>query len=342
MKRRRLFKPIRDRNPITVAIIGLLSFYLMAGAALKADSLPIIGGGTTYTADFTESAGLRPGNEVRVAGVKVGKITGVALDGPKVKVSFRVKDAWVGNASTAAISIKTVLGDKYLAVDPIGSGPQDPDKRIPASRTMAPYDVTKAFDDLSGAIIALDSTQLANSLQTLSTTFANTPPHVRQALTGVSALSKVIADRDDELARLLAGTNKLSGTLAGQNSQFESLLKDGNLLLAELRKRRDAIHGLLVGTQRLSVELTGLVKDNEERLAPALKDLEKVAALLERNRSSLNKALSMAGTYQRLVGNSLGNGRWMDGYLCGVVPKEYTAPNKGPSKGCMPPKGGGR
>lgn len=342
-KRRPLFKPVRDRNPITVAIVGLVGMGVMGAAALQADDLPVIGGGTTYTADFSESAGLRPGNEVRIAGVKVGKITGVDLDGAKVRVRFRVKDAWVGNASTAAISIKTVLGDKFLAIDPLGTGPQDPDRRIPLTRTMSPYDVTKAFDDLSGAIISLDSNRLAQSLQTLSVTFAKTPPNIRKALDGVSALSKVVADRDEELARLLAGTNKLSGTLAGQNSQFEALLKDGNLLLAELRRRRDAIHSLLVGTQRLSDELSGLVDDNTEQLKPALKELETVAALLERNRGSLDRALRLAGPYQRLVGNSLGNGRWMDGYLCGVVPTDYMAPGKAPKDGdCMPPKGGRR
>ncbi|NED01552.1 MCE family protein, partial [Streptomyces sp. SID6648] len=78
--------------------------------------------GTTYSADFSEAAGLDTGDEVRIAGVKVGRVTGVALDGAKVKVTFEVEDAWVGDRTTAAIAIKTVLGDKYLALDPLGAG----------------------------------------------------------------------------------------------------------------------------------------------------------------------------------------------------------------------------
>ncbi|WP_344939129.1 MCE family protein [Actinomadura miaoliensis] len=339
---RPLVRPVREWNPITVFIVGMVAFIVAGTVAFRAADLPVIGGGTGYAADFTEAAGLRPGNEVRVAGVKVGKVTGVRLNGGKVRVTFRVKSTWVGNASTAAIAIKTVLGDKYLAVDPLGTGAQDPRTPIPVARTTSPYDVTTAFDDLSGSLAELDSPKLAQSLRTLSQTFAGTPPAMRKALDGVTALSKTIASRDAELRRLLAGANRISGTVAGQNAQLETLLKDGNLLLAELRRRRDAVHGLLVGTQRLSAELSGLVDDNRRQLGATLRSLQEVTALLERNRADLNRALSLAGTYTRLLGNSLGNGRWMDGYLCGVVPKNYLPPGTPPAKGCMPPKQGGR
>ncbi len=46
----------------------------------------------------------------------------------------------------------------------------------------------------------------------------------------------------------------------------------------------------------------------------------------------------MAGTYNRLVGNTLGNGRWFDNYVCGVVPKNYLPADTPPATGCMPPK----
>jgi phospholipid/cholesterol/gamma-HCH transport system substrate-binding protein len=104
-------KPIRERSPVAVAVVGLVILLGLGSAAYAADDLPVIGGGTTYRADFTESAGLNSGNEVRVAGVKVGKVTGVSLDRGRVKVTFRVKDTWVGNASTVSIMIKTLLGE---------------------------------------------------------------------------------------------------------------------------------------------------------------------------------------------------------------------------------------
>src|SRR5215468_3988116 len=135
--------PIRERNPISVALAGLTILAVIALLTYFSGNLPIIGGGTDYTAYFAEAAGLQPGNEVRIAGVSVGQVTGVSLAGAKVAVTFKVKNAWVGDRSTAAIEIKTVLGDKYLALDPLGKAPQDPAQPIPLSRTTTPYDVTQ-------------------------------------------------------------------------------------------------------------------------------------------------------------------------------------------------------
>ncbi|WP_083982155.1 MCE family protein [Actinomadura hibisca] len=331
-------KPVRDRNPVTVAVTGLVAIVVSALVALSADDLPVIGGGTTYTAEFGEAAGLRDGNEVRVAGVKVGKITQVALDRGKVRVAFRVKDTWIGDASTAAIAIKTLLGDKYLAIDPLGAKAQNPRARIPLSRTTSPYDVTRAFEDLAGTVGQVDSQKLARSLDAISTTFAGTPPSVRKALDGMSALSRTISSRDAELARLLSGTRQATGTLAGQNDQFTALLRDGNVLLGELRRRRDAIHGLLTGTQELARQLTGLIDDNQRQLRPTLQALGRVSDLLLKNQRSLDQALKLAGPYTRLLGNTMGNGRWMDGYLCNLVPKNYLPPGTPPAGDCRPPK----
>ncbi|XVQ09111.1 MCE family protein [Spirillospora sp. CA-255316] len=334
-------KPIKERNPIGVAVIGLAVILVLGMLAYRADDLPVIGGGTSYTADFREAAGLKPDDEVRVAGVKVGEVTGVELDGPKVKVTFRVRDTWIGNASTAGIMIKTLLGAKYLAVDPLGPAAQDPDRRIPLSRTLSPYDVTQAFQDLSGTIDRLDTVKVAQSLETIADTFSTTSPSVRKALDGLSALSRTISTRDAQLARLLANAKQVTGVLAEQSGEFQKLLQDGNLLLAELRRRREAIHGLLVGSQALSRELSGLVADNRRQIQPTLDALDRITTVLQRNQDNLNRALAIAGPYNRLLGNALGNGRWMDGYLCGVVPKEYQAPNTPPKDDCRPPKPAG-
>ncbi|GAA2106395.1 MCE family protein [Actinomadura alba] len=333
--------PIRERDPVAVGLAGIALLTVIALLAYFSDDLPVIGGGTTYTADFTEAAGLDSGNEVRVAGVKVGKVTEVALDGAHVKVSFRVKDTWIGDASTAAIAIKTLLGEKYLAVDPLGGARQNPARRIPVGRTTSPYDVTAAFNGLARTVGELDTEQLARSLQTISSTFRDTPPDVRKALDGLSALSRTISSRDAELARLLANTEQVTASLSGQSGRFEALLRDGNLLLAELRRRRNAIGSLLTGTRALASELSGLVADNNAQLGPTLRALNQVTTVLHRNQKNLDRALALAGPYYRLVGNTLGNGRWFDTYLCGLVPPSYLPPGTAPDPGCVPPKPGG-
>jgi len=333
--RRISITPIRERNPIAVAVAGLAILAAIVLLAYFSGNLPIIGGGTGFTAYFAEAAGLQPGNEVRIAGVTVGQVTGVTLAGNKVAVTFRVRNEWVGNRSTASIAIKTLLGDKYLALDPLGSAPQDPGTPIPLSRTTSPYDVTQAFGGVSQQISKINAAQLAQSLQTLAAAFASTPPYVRSALRGLAALSSSVASRDSAVTGLLAGARKVTGTLAREDARFQALLGDGNLLLAELQQRQAAIHALLVSTQALAIQLTGLVNDNQAQLGPALQ-----TAILQDDQASLARALALAGPYYRLLGNTLGNGRWFDVYLCGLVPRSY-APGSTPQRGCMPPRSAG-
>jgi phospholipid/cholesterol/gamma-HCH transport system substrate-binding protein len=330
-------KPISERNPITVAVAGLAILAVIAALVYFSGSLPIFGGGTGYTAYFAEAAGLQPGNEVRIAGVTVGSVTGVSLDGDKVAVTFDVKNAWVGNRSTAAIEIKTLLGDKYLAVDPMGSAPQMPAQPIPLSRTTSPYDVTQAFSGVGQQISQINTAELARSMQTLSDAFAGTPPYVRAALRGLASLSSTVASRQAEVASLLSGARQVTGTLASEDARFAALLGDGNLLLAELRQRQAAISAMLTDTRELAVEVSGLVSDDQAELAPALQALNQVTNVLESNQANLSRALALAGPYYRLLGNALGNGRWFDTYLCGLI-THTDAPGNTPATGCQPPK----
>jgi phospholipid/cholesterol/gamma-HCH transport system substrate-binding protein len=330
-------KPIRERNPIAVAVGGLAILAAIALLVYFSGDLPIIGGGTGYTALFAEAAGLQPGNEVRIAGVTVGSVTGVSLDGNKVAVTFDVKNAWVGDRTTAAIDIKTLLGDKYLAINPKGNAQQNPAQPIPLSRTTSPYDVTQAFSGLGQQISQINTAQLAQSLQTLSDAFATTPPYVRKALRGLASLSATVASRQAEVTSLLAGAKQVTGTLASEDSRFSALLGDGNLLLAELRQRQDAIAAMLTDTRELAAEVSGLVNDDQAELTPALRALNQVTSVLESNQANLSRALALAGPYYRLLGNAVGNGRWFDVYLCGLI-THTDAPHNTPATGCEAPK----
>jgi phospholipid/cholesterol/gamma-HCH transport system substrate-binding protein len=320
----------KERNAVRTGVLGTLVLIAVAAGIFFYQDLPVLGG-TVYQAEFSEAAGLRPDDEVRVAGIKVGEVTDVELDsdneGDRVLVSFRITDAWIGDQTSAAIKIKTLLGRKFLALQPSGVTSLDPDVRIPLSRTVTPYDVTEAFEGLADTAGAIDTDQLAASFRTISDTFANSPQHVRTALDGLSALSTTISSRDAQLAELLANTRQITGTLAESNDEFDMLIEDGDLLLTELANRRDAIHALLTGTTDLAEQLSGLVADNEDQLGPALTQLDTVTGILEKYAGKLDESLRLAGPYFRVVNNATGSGRWIDSYICGLIP-----PNREPCK----------
>jgi len=325
-------KSFKERNPLALGAIGSIALAGLLTVTFNWDNLPLVGGGTTYEAEFTEGAGLQPDDEVRIAGIKVGEVRTVGLADDHVLVSFRVKDAWIGDRTSAQIKIKTLLGRKFLSLNPTGDGVQDPNQPIPRTRTVTPYDVTEAFNGLADTVGAIDTKQLAESFTAISDTFKNSPEHVRSALDGLSALSKTVSSRDSQIAELLANAKTLTTTLANSNEDFSKLIDDGNLLLTELNNRRDAIHDLLTGSQRLAEQISGLVHDNQAQLAPALSQLQQVSDLLRRQNDNLSKSLQLAGPYFRLVNNTAGNGPWIDSYLCGLIPE-----NRDP---CTVPGGG--
>ncbi|NJP33579.1 MCE family protein [Micromonospora thermarum] len=316
-------KPFRERNPVVTGAVGLALILAALLGAFQLDRLAALTG-RAYQAAFSDASGLTVGNEVRVAGVRVGKVTAVELardSRPYVRVRFRIDDDGVrlGDRTGASIRIKTVLGQKYLALSPAGAGRLPEGAQIPLDRTAAPFDVVQAVTGLADTLDKIDTDQLAAAFATLSETFADTPASVNASLVGLSRLSRTVADRDAELRSLLARAREVTDVLATRDEEFRKLVTDGEALLAEVTRRRDAIHKLLVGTNDLATQLSGLVADNRTTLNPALKQLRDVIAILQRNRDELELTIERMAPFVTAFANVVGNGRWFDSYVSGLV-----------------------
>ncbi|MDC0768305.1 MCE family protein [Streptomyces sp. HD] len=307
-------------NPVVIGAVGLTVLALLTVAAFNADRLPLIGDGETYSAAFAEAGGLKPGDEVRIAGVKVGKVEEVDLDGDHVKVTFKIKgEPGFGGDTGASIRVKTILGAKYLALHPRGKGQLKPGSEIPLKRTVPAYDVVQAFSDLTTTTEDVDTDRVAKALDTLSATFEDSPDEVQASLKGLSRISRTVASRDKALRELLGHANGVTGVLADRSGDFTALVKDGDKLFKEISRRREAIHRLLRSSAALGIQLSGLVQDNDKEIGPALKGLNGVVDMLERNQSSLDRSIRLLAPYVRLFTNTLGNGRWFDSYVQNLV-----------------------
>jgi phospholipid/cholesterol/gamma-HCH transport system substrate-binding protein len=313
--------PFREKNPVIIGAVSLAVIAALIMTAFRAQDLPLIGGGDTYYAAFTESGGLKANDEVRIAGVRVGKVESVALDGDHVKVTFRVKtDSDFGAETHAAIKVKTLLGAMYLSLEPAGGGQLEADSEIPVERTSSPYDVVDAFSGLAETSEQIDTDQLAKSLTTLADLTRNTPEEFKGALDGVSALSSNIAARDSQINSLLKNLKRVSGVLNERDQDIIGLMKDSDVLFQALVKRRQAVHNLLVSTSTLSKELTALVKQSRADLKPALSHLESVVQVLNKNEDNLDNSLRLMAPFYRVFANTLGNGPWFDTYIQNMPP----------------------
>jgi len=316
-----MMTPFRERNPVTVGAISIVVMLLLLLSAFKASSLPVIGGGDTYSAAFTEAGGLKVNDEVRIAGVRVGKVESVELEGDHVRVGFRVDNgAGFGTDTRADIKVKTILGSMYLALQPAGPGQLPEGTEIPVSRTSSPFDVVDAFSGLAQRSEEIDTDQLAKAFTTMADLTRNTPEEFQSALKGVSALSANVAAKNEQIGSLLQNLKRVSDTLDARDQDIVGLMKDSDVLFRALVKRREAVHNLLTSTAQLSKELTALVKQSRADLKPALTHLENVILVLNKNEDNIDNSLRLMAPFYRVFANTLGNGPWFDTYITNMPP----------------------
>jgi phospholipid/cholesterol/gamma-HCH transport system substrate-binding protein len=316
-------KPFRERNPVPIGAIGLLIIVALLAAAFNVSKLPFIGGGDKITADFKNASGLQNGDDVLLAGVRIGKVDSISLDGNKVQVGMTVSHGTqLGAKPQADVRIQTLLGKMYVAITPSGTGSVK--GTIPLSRTTTPTDVIQAFTGLGSTLGAIDTKQLAKAFDTISSTFAHTPSEVHSSLVGLQRLSTTIASRNQQLQTLLSDSATVTSTLAARDTQVASLITDSNKVLDTVYEQRQVIHSLLIHTRQVSDQLAGLVKDNEKILGPALTSLQGTLKILNDNQTALDQSLHLAAPFIRNFTDILGNGRWFETVVANLGPSLLT------------------
>jgi phospholipid/cholesterol/gamma-HCH transport system substrate-binding protein len=144
-------KYFSERNPVTVGAVGVVVVAGLVVASLTYSKLPLFNNSRDYSAYFAEAGGLLTGTAVQVSGLKAGKVTSIALDGPRVLVKFEVdRHIRLGDRTEVAIKTKSLLGAKILEVTPRGDGRLS--RPIPLERTTAPYQLPDALGDLATTI----------------------------------------------------------------------------------------------------------------------------------------------------------------------------------------------
>ena len=318
MKRIKI-KPLSQRGPVLVGLIGTMIVTCVVIAAFEYNKLPFINDYNNYSAYFSEAGGIKPASSVRVSGMGVGRVSDIRLDGTKVRVGFTVrKGIELGDRTEAAIKTETILGAKMLELTPRGEGRLA--GPIPLERTTSPYDLPDALGDLTTTISGLDTAQLSSALTTLAETFKETPPDLRPALQGVARFSETLNNRDAQLRSLLGNASKVSAVLGRRSQQIAGLVANSNALLAALLDEQDSLDALMNDLTAVSHQVSGLVDDNRTQLKPALDKLNGVLEILDNRKEDIQRTLPKFKRYAMSFGECLGSGPFFKAYVANLVP----------------------
>lgn len=317
----------RGSNLIRSGVIGLVLILLVITVGLQPQRLWTMATSIRHQALFTEAGGLAPGNDVKVSGVNVGTVSDVALRKGKVLVTFMVNgNVRLGSDTTAHIRTGTLLGQRLLTLESSGQGTLRSSDVIPLSRTGAPYSLSDALSEFTANTRDTDTAALNQSLDTLSSTIDRLAPQLSPTFDGISRISRALNERNESLSGLLKSAAQVTSILSDRSQQVNTLILNANELLGVLEQRRYAIVNLLANTSALSQQLSGVVADNEQELAPALEKLNSVSEMLQRNNDNIAKAMAGLAKFQVTQAEAVNGGFFYNAFVANLNPAQTIQP----------------
>ena len=311
-------KPFRERNPIVVGLVSVGVLVVLMLLALSLNRFTFLRRVHDVQADFADAAGLSPDNEVRVAGLKVGKVKTVELAEPdargvadRVRVVMEIGNAVeIGNLSEAEIKLKTILGSKFVELVPKGT--DELEGAIPLERTRIPFELYEVTNRTVSTIGEVDADALNDSLRALAELFDDPEGNLGRAMDGLSKATKGLKERQGEFEDLVVSGGQILETLGSRSDALGRIFDSGAELLGALSQRRDALARFVSGTNLLAAELSDLLDSTRADLDPALEDLHRTLLVVRKDIAPLEDALKTLGPGAKSFGSAFLQGHWGD------------------------------
>jgi phospholipid/cholesterol/gamma-HCH transport system substrate-binding protein len=299
-------QPLESYNKTWLGFIAAAVVAVVIAAMLLVHMLGF--GYRHYTAEFLQAASLRAGNPITVAGIPVGNVTSMKLVGDHVEAGLRIRDNIVlGKDSKASIKVATILGSRYLALEP--NGPASlANNTFDLSHTEVPYDLQAALKDATTTFEQVDSDRFAQSLAVLGKQLQGLPSVVPQAINNINSLSSIIAVRRDQLGTLLKSTEQVTNTLRRQQAGIGNLINQGQDLLGQFVARRAVFHAMMQSLTTLVDTMSQIVVNDRSGLDSLINDMRDFTGLMAKHDDLLRNMLQVSPIFFREAANLTGEG----------------------------------
>ncbi|MFI6497730.1 MlaD family protein [Nonomuraea typhae] len=321
-------KSFRDRNKIVVGLVSMLVLGSILVVTFLVGSLGLLEGGYTMSGVFADSGGLRGGQDVRVAGVRVGEVTSVRADYAQgnVVVTWRVNaDVRLGRATRAEVALSNLLGGRYLKLSGPVAAPfmdqlPEAQRRIPVARTGVPTLINDAIKDATRLVGNLDTDAVDDLLTELGKIDTSRRGRITRLLKNIGDLSDTISRSEPELQKLLDNGNKIMDLLEKKDKQLVRLIDAIEAVLNELRARRNELRTLLGDGSDLVTGTTKLINEHEKALVQVLDDNSAITTRLNAGNREFNKLAAWVGPTFSGLATMGGQGPWIEAIATGLGP----------------------
>jgi phospholipid/cholesterol/gamma-HCH transport system substrate-binding protein len=318
-------RTLEGSNRVRNGVMGIIILIIVIGVGQSFASVPMLFATPTYYAQFSDTGGIGKGDKVRIAGVDIGEVRSMNIDGDKVVIGYSLRGTQIGTESRAAIRTDTILGRRDIEIEPRGSKPLRASGILPLGQTTTPYQIYDAFFDVTKAASGWDTQTVKRSLNVLAETIDQTYPHLSAALDGVARFSDTIGKRDDQIKQLLANANKIAGVLGNRGEQINQLLVNAQSLLAAINERSYAVSMLLERVAAFSEQVKGFIDENPN-LNHVLEQLRTISDVLRDRRFDLMTTLSTVAKFVASLGEAVSSGPFFKVMLANLLPYQILQP----------------
>ena len=277
-------------------------------------------GSKEYKAEFVDATGVVKGDDIRIAGVKVGSVSDVeVIDRTRALVTFDVEDGTdVTGATNAEIRFRNLVGQRYITLTRgIGDTEQLPEgSTIPVEKTSPALDLTVLFNGFKPLFQALSPADLNKLSFEVIQVFQGEGGTLEGLLDHTASVTQTLASRDQVIGDLIDNLNEVLDHIGDRDQQLTELIKSFQVFIGGLKDDRKAILGSLDQISALSVQTADLVDGIREPFVDDIRELRETAGNLDENKAELDRALQVLPIKLQKVGRTAIYGSWFNFYLC--------------------------
>ena len=300
---------------VTLTLTGILVSTIAANSS---------GDAHEYTARFADASGLGEGDDVRIAGVKVGRVTGLeVVDGERALVSFDVDSARkLPRDAQATVKFRNIAGQRYLALDAPLRDPRNvlpAGGEIPLERTHPALNLTALFNGFQPLFQALnpeDVNQLSGELVKVLQGEGST---VESLLAHTASLTGTLAQKDEVIGQVIDNLNAVLGNVNERGPQLGELIDALQRLTTGLAEQRKPVGEAIGALDELTNTTSGLVEQARPPLQQDIAALRDVTGLLNNELPLLDHTLQTMPTRLERLTRTVSYGGWFNYYSCQVT-----------------------
>lgn len=256
---------MRFRGPmigLTIFMVISMALTWLVYATLRRD---VTGATTPYAAMFTDVYGLREGDDVRMAGVRVGRVEHIELIDKQAKVSFIVQnEQQVYGNTVASVTYQNIIGQRYVGLSLGKTGSTDPlpaHSVIPLEQTDPSFDVGYLLNGFQPMMSLLDPKKADDLTKGVLQSLQGDRASITTFVEETSTITEALAGRDQALADLITSLSKVTENIAGQNDNLDHTLTQAQTIVADLDARRPALQSSVGSIARVTDRLSAIMDD---------------------------------------------------------------------------------